>query len=132
MLVGIAGAGFDDLFIVTKVQPPRFTADEVAGRLYASRERLKRFPTVVVNHWIPADSDICDVVKSLEAAVAKGLATYYGLSDVSGRRLEAALTCARRIEPAVVENLRPHVQERRVGRVAPGPEVGPPIPRLPP
>jgi len=56
MLVGIAGAGFD-LFIVTKVQPPRFTADEVAGRLYASWERLKRFPTVVMNHWIPADSD---------------------------------------------------------------------------
>ncbi|MFZ8839956.1 MAG: aldo/keto reductase [Pyrobaculum sp.] len=58
MLVGIAGAGFD-LFIVTKVQPPRFVADEVAGRLYASRERLKRFPTVVMNHWIPADSDAC-------------------------------------------------------------------------
>jgi diketogulonate reductase-like aldo/keto reductase len=33
-----------------------------------------------MNHWIP--SDICDVVQSLEAA----------------------LTCARRIEPAVVEN----------------------------
>jgi diketogulonate reductase-like aldo/keto reductase len=59
MLVGIAGAGFDDLFIVTKVQPPRFVADEVAGRLYASRERLKRLPTVVMNHWIPADSDAC-------------------------------------------------------------------------
>jgi diketogulonate reductase-like aldo/keto reductase len=57
-----------------------------------------------MNHWIPADSDICDVVKSLEAAVAKGLASYYGLSNVSGRQLEAALTCARRIEPAVVEN----------------------------
>jgi len=80
MLVGIAGAGFDDLFIVTKVQPPRLASDEVAGRLYASRERLKRFPTAVMNHWIP--SDICDVVQSLEAA----------------------LTCARRIEPAVVEN----------------------------
>jgi diketogulonate reductase-like aldo/keto reductase len=104
MLVGIASAGFNDLFIVTKVQPPRFTADEVAGRLYASRERLKRFPTVIMNHWVPADSDICDVVKSLEAAVAKGLASYYGLSNVSSRQLEAALTCARRIEPAVVEN----------------------------
>jgi aryl-alcohol dehydrogenase-like predicted oxidoreductase len=32
------------------------------------------------------------------------LASYYGLSNVSGRRLEAALTCARWIEPAVVEN----------------------------
>ena len=48
-----------------------------------------------------ADSDICDVVQPLEAAVAKGLASYYGLS---GRQLEAALTCVRRIEPAVVEN----------------------------
>jgi diketogulonate reductase-like aldo/keto reductase len=104
MLVGIAGAGFDDLFIVAKVQPPRFAADEVAGRLYASRERLKRFPTVVMNHWIPADSDVCDVVQSLEAAVAKGLVSYYGLSNVSGRQLEAALTRAGGIEPAVVEN----------------------------
>jgi len=76
----------------------------VAGRLYASRERLKRLPTVVMNHRIPADSDMCDVVQSLEAAVAKGLASYYGLSNVSGRQLDAALTCARGIEPAVVEN----------------------------
>lgn len=51
-----------------------------------------------------ADSHICDVVQSLEAAVAKGLASYYGLSNVSGKQLEVALTCARRIEPAVVEN----------------------------
>ena len=76
----------------------------MAGRLYASRERLKRLPTVVMNHRIPADSDMCDVVQSLEAAVAKGLASYYGLSNVSGRQLEAALTCAGGIEPAVVEN----------------------------
>lgn len=48
-----------------------------------------------------ADSDIFDVVQPLEAAVAKGLASYYGLS---GRQLEAALTCVRWIEPAVVEN----------------------------
>jgi len=76
----------------------------VAGRLYASRERLKRLPTVVMNHRIPADSDMCDVVQSLEAAVAKGLASYYGLSNVSGRQLDAALTCDRGTEPAVVEN----------------------------
>ena len=32
------------------------------------------------------------------------MASYYCLSNVSGRQLEAALTCARGIEPAVVEN----------------------------
>jgi Aldo/keto reductases, related to diketogulonate reductase len=64
------------------------------------KEDVKTAQSVVPS----ADSDICDVVKWLEAAVAKGLASYYGLSNVSGRQLEAALTCARRIEPAVVEN----------------------------
>ncbi len=104
MLVGIAGAGFSDLFVVTKIQPPRFTVDEVVKRVYASRERLKRAPAVVMNHWIPADADICEVVQSLEAAVIRGLALYYGLSNVSGRQLESAIVCAKRIEPAVVEN----------------------------
>jgi Aldo/keto reductases, related to diketogulonate reductase len=104
VLIGIAGSDMDDLFIVTKIQPAEFTEDEVARRLYASRERLRRIPAVVMNHWIPVNSQLCDVVKSLEAAVKKGLASHYGLSNISARQLEAAFTCARKIEPAAMEN----------------------------
>jgi diketogulonate reductase-like aldo/keto reductase len=104
VLVGFAGADFGDLFIVTKIQPPKFTVDEVLKRVYASRERLRRHVAVVMNHWIPVDAPLCDVVKSLEAAVERGLASYYGLSNVSAKQLETALTCAKRLEPAAVEN----------------------------
>jgi len=103
-LVKYASSDIRDLYIVAKIQPTATTPEEVFKRLAASAERLGRRVWLAMFHWVPVGASICDVVKALEAAVEKGLAYHYGLSNVTAQQLRQALTCYKKTPPAAVEN----------------------------
>ncbi|ACB39308.1 aldo/keto reductase [Pyrobaculum neutrophilum] len=103
-LVGVAAGGLAGVVIITKLQPTSVTLDEVVKRAEASARRLGRRPTAVAIHWVPPNVSVCDVVKVLEAAVEKGAADYYGLTNVTAGMLKTALVCAKKTQPAFVQN----------------------------
>ncbi|WP_148682956.1 aldo/keto reductase [Pyrobaculum ferrireducens] len=103
-LIKIAASGVEEVLVVSKIHPTTLEPEEVFKRLSRSAERLGRRPWIAMLHWVPAGYTICDVVKVLEAAVARGLADHYGLSNVTHSQLASALTCAKKLQPAAVEN----------------------------
>ncbi|MFN3803448.1 MAG: aldo/keto reductase [Pyrobaculum sp.] len=103
-LVKIAAAEIYNVYVVYKIQPPAAAPEEVTKRAVIAAERLGRRPWILMFHWTPVHVHICDVVKALETAVAKGLAEHYGLSNVTYKQLTAAMTCFKKIAPAAVEN----------------------------
>lgn len=103
-LIKIASSGIEELLVITKIHPSSLEPGEVYKRLLGSTERLGRRTWMVMLHWVPVGYHICDVVKALESAVAKGLADNFGLSNVTASQVSAALTCTKRMEPVAIEN----------------------------
>jgi len=87
--------------IATKVAGFRASRDSILKAARASAARLGRAPDLLQHHWPPPiPHKVCGVARALEEAVLKGAAGAWGLSNYSGRELEEAAACARRLEPA--------------------------------
>jgi len=86
--------------VATKVAGFRATRGSILKAARASAARLGRAPDLLQHHWPPPlPYRVCSVARAMEEAVLEGHAGAWGLSNYSGRELEEAASCARRLEP---------------------------------
>ncbi|BAN90508.1 aldo/keto reductase [Aeropyrum camini] len=104
--------------IVSKVAGFRSTPGDIERGAQGIVSRLGSPPDVILHHWPPpVYASLCSVVRGLERAVERGLASYYGFSNYGEDTLEDALSCSRRIEPVVDQilyNLAYRIPELRL------------------
>jgi diketogulonate reductase-like aldo/keto reductase len=105
-LVGRAVRGFgrDELFIVSKVWPSHAGYDDVLRSAEASVRRLGTFMDLYLIHWPPTDMPLCETMRGLEAAVARGYARFIGVSNFGLELVEEARSCLSREDVVAVEN----------------------------
>ena len=90
----------DDVVVVTKVGGYRTSEHSILKGARASRTRLKRDSIdLLLYHWPPpVYTPLCRVIRALEKAVDKGVASYIGVSNFPSYLLESAMECLRRYE----------------------------------
>jgi aryl-alcohol dehydrogenase-like predicted oxidoreductase len=89
-----------DYFVVaTKVAGFRTSRDSIVKAIKGSCRRLGSAPDVVQYHWPPPlHTRLCSVIRGLEDAIDKGLASYIAVSNFSAKLLLRAIECTRRHE----------------------------------
>ncbi|MEM1619589.1 MAG: aldo/keto reductase [Fervidicoccaceae archaeon] len=118
-LVGrvVARVGRDNVFIVTKLLPERFTSPEMVLR--ATRASLSRLGVSSVDllliHWPHPVLPIEIQVRNLERAAEAGLARYIGVSNFDEKELELALSSTRKHD-IVVDQVKYSVLDKSVER----------------
>jgi len=101
-LVGrvIRAVGRDNVFVVTKILPDRFSdQSKVLKALEASLKRLETsYVDLVLIHWPRAGTPIERQVQYLEATVETGMARYIGVSNFGLESLSRAIRATKRHE----------------------------------
>lgn len=105
-LVGRAIKGFDreSVFIVSKVWHTHARRDEVLKAAESIVGRLGTHMDLYLIHWPPEGVDLCETMRGLEDAVARGYARFIGVSNFSVELIEEARSCLSREDVAAVEN----------------------------
>jgi len=101
-LVGrvIRAVGRDNIFVVTKILPDRFSEQsKVLRALEASLKRLETsYVDLVLIHWPRAGTPIERQIQYLEAAVEAGMARYMGVSNFGVESLSRAMRATKKHE----------------------------------
>ncbi len=85
--------------IATKVAGFRWTRHDIIKAVKRSAERLGTHIDLIQHHWPPpVYAPLCRVVRSLEEAIERGLASYIGLSNYPTKLLEKALYCLKKYD----------------------------------
>lgn len=105
-LVGRAIAGLDRerIFIVSKVWQTHAARDDVVRAAEGIVKRLGTHMDLYLIHWPPEGVSLCETMRGLEDAVARGYARFIGVSNFSLELVEEARSCLSREDVAAVEN----------------------------
>ena len=100
------GVPREEVIIATKLAG--FNASSGERALKSLRASLRRLGTNYVDlyqiHWPPPRwCKLCDVLRSLEGAIERGLIRYIGLSNFSAREVEEVRTCLRKYDIVSVQ-----------------------------
>ncbi len=116
-LVGefIRRVGREEVFVITKLLPERFSSPDIAVKAAAaSLRRLGvKSADLILIHWPAWGTPVEKQVRSLEAIAEEGLTRYIGVSNFDHQDLAVALASTRRHE-IVADQVKYSVLDRRV------------------